>query len=278
MRALRYSSHHNVSGAGRVRCDARQGNICMADKSKQGSKLDLNAASHDELAAVPGIGASTAEAIIAYRKQQGGFKKVDELEAVSGIGTQTLETLRGHFKLDPKSSGGNGKAAGKRPESTAAMSPANPETPRKAAEHAAEASQALKERGAEGAQDGAEALRSVGEPAARGASAGRRGLESTLASGSTMVDAARQLQQEWIGFWQAQMKENARAGQALASCRTPQDFMQVQADYARSSMERFVAEAGKLRHLTTRMMALGFAPLQTATRRNMRETIERTRG
>jgi competence ComEA-like helix-hairpin-helix protein len=250
----------------------------MADKSKQGSKLDLNAASHDELAAVPGIGASTAEAIIAYRKQQGGFKKVDELEAVSGIGTQTLETLRGHFKLDPKSSGGNGKAAGKRPESTAAMSPANPETPRKAAEHAAEASQALKERGAEGAQDGAEALRSVGEPAARGAeafaSAGRRGLESTLASGSTMVDAARQLQQDW----QAQMEENARAGQALASCRTPQDFLQVQADYARSSMERFVAEAGKLRHLTTRMMALGFAPLQTATRRNMRETIERTRG
>ncbi len=53
--------------------------------------------------------------------------------------------------------------------------------------------------------------------------------------------------------------------------------MQVQAD-ARSSMEHLVAEAGKLRDLTTWMMALGFEPLQTAARRNMREPIERTRG
>lgn len=288
----------------------------MADRTKQGSKLDLNLASRDELAEVPGIGASTADAIIAYRKQHGGFKKVAELEEVSGIGKQTLDTIRARFKVaaDAKpGAGGNGRAAEspKRqqaaPDTAAMVSPAGAATPPEAAERAAEAASELQERGAEAAkrnasaqveamrqtsgkgaeamqemsEKSAEAMKTASESTGRGAEAfasmSRRNVESLQASGGTMLDAARQLQQEWLGFWQTQVQESVRAGQALATCRTPQDIMQVQADFARSSMERFIAEAGRFRDLTTRMMALGFEPLQTATRRNIREAAERTR-
>lgn len=281
----------------------------MAEKARQEAKLDLNAASRDELAEVPGIGASTADAIISYRKQQGGFKKVDELEAVSGIGKQTLEGVRSRFKVAAQSkpaTGGNGKAResaekrpepsasdDKRPESVAAVSPAGPETPAKAAEQAAETTLTAERRGAEEAKHaaaaqveamrqaggrGAEALESasqrVDQSAEAFAGAARRNAESVAESGGMMLDAVRELQQEWFGFWQAQMQENVRAGQALASCRTPQDFLEVQAQYTRASVERFIAEGVKLRGLTGRVMAC-WQPLQAAGRQSLGATQPR---
>lgn len=48
--------------------------------------LDLNAASAEELEAVPGIGAVLAERILAYRAEAGGFASCEELMNVQGIG------------------------------------------------------------------------------------------------------------------------------------------------------------------------------------------------
>ena len=43
---------------------------------------------------IKGIGEKKAEAIIAYREQNGPFKSVDELAQVSGIGEATVEKNR----------------------------------------------------------------------------------------------------------------------------------------------------------------------------------------
>jgi len=60
-----------------------------------GLRLDINRATADEMAAaLPGIGAVKAAAIVAYRDTQGPFLSVDDLLAVSGIGPRTLERLR----------------------------------------------------------------------------------------------------------------------------------------------------------------------------------------
>jgi len=56
--------------------------------------LNINTADKDQLIALPGIGPKAAEAILAYRKDNGNFKSVEELTKVKGIGDKTLEKIR----------------------------------------------------------------------------------------------------------------------------------------------------------------------------------------
>lgn len=56
--------------------------------------LDLNAATLEQLDALQGVGPATAQAILDYRDEHGGFRSVDELDAVPGIGPGRLATLR----------------------------------------------------------------------------------------------------------------------------------------------------------------------------------------
>ena len=64
--------------------------------------VNVNTASAQELQLLPGIGASRADAVIALRKQRGGFKSVNELKDVKGIGDAGLERLRPFVRLQGK--------------------------------------------------------------------------------------------------------------------------------------------------------------------------------
>lgn len=59
------------------------------------SPLDLNAASEEELTALPGIGEELARRITEYREANGPFESVEELTEVSGIGPGKLAALEG---------------------------------------------------------------------------------------------------------------------------------------------------------------------------------------
>jgi competence protein ComEA len=59
-----------------------------------GALVDLNTATEADLDTLPGIGPVTAQAILDWRAEHGGFTSVDELLEVSGIGEVTLEELR----------------------------------------------------------------------------------------------------------------------------------------------------------------------------------------
>jgi competence protein ComEA len=56
--------------------------------------VHLNSATLDQLDALPGVGPVTAQKIVTYRTQHGGFGSVDELDAVPGIGPARLADLR----------------------------------------------------------------------------------------------------------------------------------------------------------------------------------------
>ena len=56
--------------------------------------VDLNAATADQLDALPGVGPVTAAKILAWRSEHGRFTVVDELAEVAGIGPKTLAELR----------------------------------------------------------------------------------------------------------------------------------------------------------------------------------------
>jgi competence protein ComEA len=63
------------------------------------SPVDLNAASEADLDALPGVGPTTARAIVAYREAHGPFHQVDDLTDVQGIGPARLDALRELVKV-----------------------------------------------------------------------------------------------------------------------------------------------------------------------------------
>jgi competence protein ComEA len=64
-----------------------------------GLKLDLNAASEEELAQLPGVGRSLARKLVEAREAQGRFSNWQEVDAVSGVGAAKLETLQAVTEL-----------------------------------------------------------------------------------------------------------------------------------------------------------------------------------
>jgi len=63
--------------------------------------VDLNTATKEELIALPGIGPAKAQAILDYRKSNGGFKSVEELKDVKGIGAKRFEKLKPELTVAP---------------------------------------------------------------------------------------------------------------------------------------------------------------------------------
>ena len=71
-----------------------------AQSSDVAGRVDLNSANQPALESLPGIGPKTAELIIEYRKETGGFKKVEELMNIKGIGERTFLRLRELVSID----------------------------------------------------------------------------------------------------------------------------------------------------------------------------------
>jgi competence protein ComEA len=63
--------------------------------------VNLNTATAAELELLPGVGPATAQRIVEYRQQQGGFKKVEELMNVRGIGEASFLKLKMLVTLTP---------------------------------------------------------------------------------------------------------------------------------------------------------------------------------
>jgi competence protein ComEA len=71
----------------------------MADKAGTAALVNINTAEQGELASLPGIGTSKADAIVAYRSEHGSFQTIDELTNVRGIGTNVLKKIRDLIKV-----------------------------------------------------------------------------------------------------------------------------------------------------------------------------------
>ena len=56
--------------------------------------VNLNTATVEQLATIPGVGEKMAERIIDYRQKNGGFKKVEDLMNVSGVGEKSFLKMK----------------------------------------------------------------------------------------------------------------------------------------------------------------------------------------
>ena len=61
--------------------------------------LNLNTATLEQLDTLDGVGPATAEKILAYREEHGGFSNVEELGQIPGIGEKRLASLREQVRV-----------------------------------------------------------------------------------------------------------------------------------------------------------------------------------
>ena len=64
------------------------------NENSNGQKVNINSADESKLDELPGVGPSTAQKIIQYRKENGEFKSIDELKNVSGIGEAKFQKIK----------------------------------------------------------------------------------------------------------------------------------------------------------------------------------------
>ncbi|WP_049627050.1 helix-hairpin-helix domain-containing protein [Bacillus sp. JFL15] len=61
---------------------------------KEDAPVNINTATLDELQAISGVGQKKAEAIIAYREENGRFQTAEDLMNVSGFGEKSFERIK----------------------------------------------------------------------------------------------------------------------------------------------------------------------------------------
>ena len=69
-------------------------NDTQTNQENSTTLININTADAAKLEELPGIGATKANSIIAYREEVGGFKSIEDLKNVSGIGDATFENLK----------------------------------------------------------------------------------------------------------------------------------------------------------------------------------------
>ncbi|MEC2179288.1 competence protein ComEA [Bacillus subtilis] len=69
------------------------GRSVQSDGGK-GALVNINTATLEELQGISGVGPSKAEAIIAYREENGRFQTIEEITKVSGIGEKSFEKIK----------------------------------------------------------------------------------------------------------------------------------------------------------------------------------------
>ena len=93
------SSPEPKSGKGSGHAGRSEGAASNKLTSPSQGTVNINTASAEELERLPGIGPAMAGRILAFRKQNGRFRKLDDLLEVSGIGEKKLAKMAPFVKL-----------------------------------------------------------------------------------------------------------------------------------------------------------------------------------
>lgn len=64
-------------------------------------RVNINTATVEELNGLPGIGPTTAQAIVDYRQQHGPFQVIQDIQNVPGVGPATFENIKNFINVGP---------------------------------------------------------------------------------------------------------------------------------------------------------------------------------
>ncbi|MFA5341744.1 MAG: helix-hairpin-helix domain-containing protein [Clostridia bacterium] len=94
----------SVNEAGGVDISDNQDAIIQKDDEKIlfENKININTASTETLCILPGIGEKTAQAIVAYRMENGDFVRIEDIMNVPGIKNAKFETIKDYITIGNK--------------------------------------------------------------------------------------------------------------------------------------------------------------------------------
>lgn len=95
----------------------------LAKKHAPDHPIDLNEANEKELEELPGVGPTTAKAIVEFREKSGKFKRVDDLLVIRGISETKLSKMRRYLVVGPPPLSSKPATAPAAPKSLAKKSP-----------------------------------------------------------------------------------------------------------------------------------------------------------
>lgn len=89
--------------------------LAAAEEKRQSDKLvNLNTATAEELAQLPGVGKEIAKRIVRHREISGRFRAVDELLVIRGIGRKKMKKLKPLVTVEAEEAAGPKEATEKR--------------------------------------------------------------------------------------------------------------------------------------------------------------------
>ena len=65
-----------------------------AAETVDAAKINLNSATAEQLASLPGIGPATAKLIIEHRTNTGKFSRIEELMNIKGVGEKKFQNIK----------------------------------------------------------------------------------------------------------------------------------------------------------------------------------------
>jgi len=94
-----FDSSRTLQSGERVVFDRVTGRVIVnhmpaSDRLALGMPIDLNRATPEELALIPGIGRTTAAKIARFREEKGLFPSIDDLKRIEGLGKKQYEEIR----------------------------------------------------------------------------------------------------------------------------------------------------------------------------------------
>jgi phasin family protein len=91
---------------------------------------------------------------------------------------------------------------------------------------------------------------------------GRDAVDALMSSGAALARGLQDVQQVWLGFAQASLQDGAAVARAMATARTPRELFQLQSDYARATLDKLMAESGRVSQLSLAAANEAMRPLQ----------------
>jgi competence protein ComEA len=71
----------------------------VAGEDATGAPVSLNSATAEQLDQLDGVGPATAQKILDWRKEHGGFGSVEDLKQISGIGPKRFDALKDNVRM-----------------------------------------------------------------------------------------------------------------------------------------------------------------------------------